>query len=132
MKDLQITVGKLGVKVFKPGYYLYIGSAFKNMNSRISRHLRINKKKFWHIDYLTCENDFKIIRVYIINKRERLECIRARELEKVLDPVAGFGSSDCKCSSHLFFAGNKGSIHDIEKNLIIKSGFREYNNKIIM
>lgn len=127
MGDSEITVGKLGVKKFKPGNYLYMGSALKNMDKRIARHLRDKKKKFWHIDYLTAEKSFSIKKIYAISKPVRLECIRAKELEKNFHPVAGFGASDCKCDSHLFFTGSKRGISDIEKDLIKKSGFKEYN-----
>jgi Uri superfamily endonuclease len=128
-KDLEIEVGKLGVKRFDPGYYLYIGSALKNMDKRIGRHLRRKKKKFWHIDYLTSEMSFNIEKVYTIDRPERLECARAKDMEKMLDPVTGFGSSDCRCKSHLLFTGGQRDVPDIEKDLVIKSGFEEYNNK---
>jgi Uri superfamily endonuclease len=102
------------------------------MHKRIGRHLRRNKKKFWHIDYLTSETSFCIKKIYSINKPERLECNRARDLEKILEHIAGFGSTDCRCRSHLFFAGDKRCIPDMEKDFIIKSGFEEYNSKMIM
>jgi Uri superfamily endonuclease len=127
-RDSEIEVGKLGAKRFKPGYYLYIGSALKNMDKRIGRHLRGKKKKFWHIDYLTSGTSFRIEKIYSINRPERLECTRARDLEKILEPVAGFGSTDCRCRSHLFFAGSKRGIPDMEKDFLIKSGFEECNN----
>ena len=40
-----VTIGKLGTYKIQPGYYCYIGSAFGRggLNSRINRHLQINK-----------------------------------------------------------------------------------------
>jgi len=37
-----------------PGYYIYIGSAFGpgGVRARMLRHLRADKPKHWHIDYL--------------------------------------------------------------------------------
>ena len=50
--DRIITVGKLGRFHFPAGYYIYSGSAQKNLTHRISRHLRKKKPLRWHIDYL--------------------------------------------------------------------------------
>ncbi|MCH2246875.1 MULTISPECIES: GIY-YIG nuclease family protein [Crocosphaera] len=52
--SLPVTIGKLGTYQIKPGYYCYIGSAFGpgGIKSRINRHLQINKRKHWHLDYL--------------------------------------------------------------------------------
>ena len=36
--------------------------------------------------------------------QERLECELARRLEEVFRSFPGFGSSDCRCPSHLFFS----------------------------
>ncbi len=51
-EELLLTIGKLGTFRFKPGFYLYVGSARKNLPARINRHLSQNKKLHWHIDYL--------------------------------------------------------------------------------
>ena len=48
-----INVGKLGIHIFEPGYYLYVGSELNGLVSRISRHMRSDKPCHWHIDYLT-------------------------------------------------------------------------------
>ena len=45
-----ITIGALGELIFKKGFYAYVGSAQSNFNQRIKRHLRKEKKLFWHID----------------------------------------------------------------------------------
>jgi len=40
--------------LFRAGYYAYVGSAFGpgGLKSRVKRHLRMDKKTVWHIDYL--------------------------------------------------------------------------------
>ena len=38
--------------LLKKGIYIYTGSAKKNIDSRIKRHLSNSKKLHWHIDYL--------------------------------------------------------------------------------
>ena len=36
----------------EPGMYIYVGSAMNSLSERIGRHLRLEKRKHWHIDYL--------------------------------------------------------------------------------
>ena len=85
----------------KKGYYIYVGSAKKGLTSRIKRHLRKKKKLHWHIDYLTKEA--KKIKAIPIRSCEPLECRIAQRLSSLGKPISGFGSSDCKCNSHLFY-----------------------------
>ncbi|MCP3952032.1 MAG: GIY-YIG nuclease family protein, partial [Desulfobacterales bacterium] len=49
-----IPVGRLGPVIFKPGHYVYTGSALGpgGLAARIGRHLKPSKKFHWHIDYL--------------------------------------------------------------------------------
>ncbi|WP_456419321.1 DUF123 domain-containing protein [Methanocaldococcus infernus] len=89
-------------RFFKKGYYFYVGSANGksiNLKNRIERHLRKEKNKFWHIDYLLEHGTIEDI--YINNKS--VECEVAKELSNILEPIKGFGCSDCKCVSHLFY-----------------------------
>ncbi len=51
----HISIGKIGIIEFKPGYYLYVGSALKNLTSRLNRHRRSRKGAFWHIDLFSSE-----------------------------------------------------------------------------
>ena len=62
-KDTLLKIGKLGDTFFKKGFYAYIGSAMKGWRKRIERHIRKEKKKRWHIDYLTTK--FRVIDVFI-------------------------------------------------------------------
>ena len=50
--DGEMKVGKLGVIRFNRGYYAYVGSAMNGIDARVGRHMRQDKKKHWHIDYL--------------------------------------------------------------------------------
>jgi len=61
----SITIGKLGNFVFPKGYYVYVGSAMRNLQKRISRHLSKDKKFHWHIDYLLAK--VKIIFLHFMN-----------------------------------------------------------------
>ncbi|NLH61075.1 MAG: GIY-YIG nuclease family protein [Ignavibacteriales bacterium] len=103
---ITISVGKLSKTplTFSKGYYLYCGSALgKNgLYNRVRRHFSKEKKIRWHIDYLLGKG--KITDVIFDAEPVRKECIYAMKyLESGLSPVPDFGSSDCKCISHLFF-----------------------------
>ena len=98
-KALEIQIGRLGLFAFLKGKYVYSGSAKKNMEKRIARHLKKKKSLHWHIDYLLANEQTKIIKVM---KSELEECDLNADIEgKTI--VKGFGSSDCKknCKSHL-------------------------------
>jgi len=101
-KNIFIKVGKLGKIKFNKGKYIYVGSAQKNLEKRIKRHFKKNKNKFWHIDYLLANKNVKIKDVfYTIAKKEK-ECKIAKFISKYAKPIENFGSSDCKCKSHLY------------------------------
>lgn len=100
--DQAITAGSLGQSVFKRGYYVYVGSAKRNLGKRLARHSRKRKLKRWHIDYLL-EQANKVTPVPIISSDD-LECELAGSMSQIADlPVKGFGSSDCSCQGHLFY-----------------------------
>ncbi len=89
---------------FKKGDYIYIGSAKGCLEARLQRHLSKNKRILWHIDYLLKSEKTKILQIWIIDKK--MECQTAEVVCQ--DPTTeiikkGFGSSDCKCLTHLFF-----------------------------
>ena len=99
---LEIQVGKLGLHEFPRGYYLYFGSALNGLDGRIQRHLRSGKSLRWHIDYLT--SAAPVTEVWRIADDARWECVWARFAVRqagVSEPVRGFGSSDCRCNTHL-------------------------------
>ena len=99
--ELLLPVGSLGEVNFKQGFYLYAGSAKKNLTKRIQRHLKKRKKFFWHIDYLRDHADRCI--ALPVRSSTSLEHDLAATLDKISDwSVTGFGSSDCSCKSHLF------------------------------
>jgi Uri superfamily endonuclease len=129
-KNIEKSIGKLGIIRFARGYYFYIGSGLNNMEKRLSRHLLKRKNKFWHIDYLTCDSNISIEKIYVIEDPARLECIKAEEFAEVLESVPGFGSSDCHCRSHLFYSKEKRDILYLEKHVVLKSGFKPYRRLI--
>lgn len=101
-KDIEVNVGALGSIDFEKGLYAYVGSAQRNLEKRIERHLRKAKRKFWHIDYLLDNTSAKVVEVFYKEAEKSEECRVARELSERAVPVGNFGCSDCSCVSHLF------------------------------
>jgi Uri superfamily endonuclease len=98
-EPVRVAVGCLGSFDFPAGWYVYTGSARKNFEARIARHLSPVKKMHWHIDYLLAA---RCVRVEKVISHFNTECeINQRTPGDIL--VAGFGSSDCRsgCKSHL-------------------------------
>lgn len=89
------------------GYYIYAGSAFGTggLASRLKRHLRKQKKVFWHIDRLT-SSPYCYIEGIAVSINRKAECELSQSLNKLPEttPVFGFGNSDCKqhCPAHLY------------------------------
>jgi len=111
-KDTKLTIGKLGTFYFLRGYYIYSGSALKNLAKRVERHKKKKGKKiFWHIDYLLDCRDSEIQETVTFSRDTYNECgiikrlISFREAQVL---VKGFGASDCreKCPGHLVFFKN--------------------------
>jgi Uri superfamily endonuclease len=101
-KDISVNVGALGGVNFEKGLYAYVGSAQKCLEKRIRRHLRRAKRKFWHIDYLLDDDNVEVLKVLYENAGKSEECKVAKKISKEGIPIKSFGSSDCKCKSHLF------------------------------
>ncbi len=99
----RITVGALGPHLFPRGLYVYIGSAKVGLRSRIARHRRRTKRIHWHVDYLL--EHARTVAVATFDWRRDAECRLARRAAAsgvTEDLVRGFGSSDCRCRTHLF------------------------------
>ena len=102
-RSLQLRVGALGSFEFPAGEYLYTGSARRNLEARIARHLRRDKPLRWHIDYLlTAEG----VRVMDVTRSDREECALNQAAQGRIW-ISGFGASDCRagCGGHLKFLG---------------------------
>lgn len=100
-KARVIGVGRHGRFSFPAGYYVYTGSARRGLESRIVRHLRKRKKMRWHIDYLLGYGRVLEVKRY---SRDLSECELNRRVGKIAGSeivVPGFGSSDCRCATHL-------------------------------
>ncbi|GLI53687.1 DNA/RNA nuclease SfsA [Thermodesulfovibrio yellowstonii] len=102
VKNISLTVGSLGRLTFKKGYYLYTGSAMNSLKSRLKRHMNKNKTFQWHIDYLVPV--LKGLKPIPVRASEPIECKLSNELKNLYyEEIPKFGSSDCECTSHLYY-----------------------------
>ncbi|MCX8095153.1 MAG: GIY-YIG nuclease family protein [Caldisericia bacterium] len=118
-RNISIPVGILKTINFKKGYYAYIGSGKRKIISRISRHIKEKKKIFWHIDYLTTNNNFKIQEIYLIKNLSECE-LSKMFYSKNISFIEKFGSSDCFCNSHLYYFRNLKDIKSLLKSITIR------------
>jgi Uri superfamily endonuclease len=117
-----IRIGKIGTHPFKKSIYIYVGSATgigpTSLEGRIKRHIKKNKRRYWHIDYFL-NNDKALIKYAIFSKADAiLECSMAEAIEKYLEikhPAKGFGSSDCDCFAHIFRVKRESEIYILNR-----------------
>jgi len=111
-KQVTLTIGKLGKQRFPLGYYTYTGSALgkgaSSLKHRIARHLRKEKRRFWHIDYLLADENVSVEAVIVAETNENMECKTNQHIKTIMGAkvqVKGFGASDCRknCKSHLLY-----------------------------
>ena len=100
-----IKAGSRKAAPFPGGYYAYVGSAMGGFKARLGHHLKESSKPHWHIDYLL--QRASIDSIILCESEERVECAIARALSAQFKSIPGFGASDCRCRSHLFFATEK-------------------------
>ena len=120
-----VRVGRLGTFRFPAGDYVYTGSAKGGLEARIGRHLRSasegQARSHWHIDYLLPHGRIlAVVRFPFteggepcpgecdFNVGDPNECDLNRRLPRSIAaaiPAPGFGSSDCRCESHLVYLG---------------------------
>ena len=99
-KEERITIGQQGELLFPKGYYVYVGSALHGLEQRIHRHLKKEKKLYWHIDYFL--QKASIVDVFYKESIVRQECEIAHHFASYVPSIPSFGCSDCSCLSHLF------------------------------
>ena len=105
-----VVVGRLGLLAFD-GWYLYVGSALGPGGlKRVSRHFRKAQNPtglaHWHVDALLGSGT--LWGAMAAATRQRMECDLAEALGRYLTPAyRGFGSTDCRCATHLFYAPSR-------------------------
>ena len=134
-EDARLQVGRLGVFNFPAGLYLYTGSAMGGLAARIRRHLRPDKKLHWHVDYLTGASATRasatgapatgsaagsVVEAWWALGQARLECLWAEAIATLGGQVVapGFGSSDCRCPTHLLWVAGGNALDDLRSMLL--------------
>lgn len=121
----RIEIGSLGSVWFPAGDYLYAGSGRRVLASRLERHTRRVKALRWHIDHFRLHA--RLIGIAVVPWARGREFAVARALrEHSACPwiVRGFGSSDCRCPTHLVYLGTEA--------MPMKSGKRSPGSRWIM
>lgn len=103
-QEIYCRIGKAGCAAFPAGDYLYFGTAFGpgGLRARIKRHLRMEKKKFWHFDYI---REFITPKAIFYSLENDLECEWCQAVLYVINvriPMPAFGAKDCRrgCPAH--------------------------------
>ena len=98
--------GALGRLDFEPGLYAYVGRARRGLAARLARHHRREKRLHWHIDYLLRALGSGQVSSLSLPAAGLAECRLAGLVRRsAAGLVPGFGCSDCRCPSHLFYLG---------------------------
>jgi len=102
----RLKVGALGTLDFSGGWHVYVGSARGPGGLlRVVRHIRYSRHPGrmprWHIDYILAHPAFSLVSALCASTERNMECPLAGLMPGL--PVTGFGCSDCRCQSHLFY-----------------------------
>lgn len=116
---VELELARLGPIRLEPGFYLYFGSAFGpgGVAARIRHHLRTAPRAHWHIDHL--RQVAKVRGVWYTFDAARLECTWASAASALrgVAPILRFGSSDCRCDSHLLMAQSPPTLSAFRRRL---------------
>jgi Uri superfamily endonuclease len=118
-----VQIGKLGPLRLRRGFYAYVGSALGpgGVRARIAHHRKLSLRPHWHIDYLRPYT--RLDRIWYSYGGARREHRWARVLSGLRGasvPIAGFGSSDCRCKTHLFFFTRGPSFREFVDSVIFR------------
>jgi Uri superfamily endonuclease len=119
---MALSVGRLGILDFSPGFYVYVGSAFGSggLPARLNyHHQKVKQHPHWHVDYLRQHAD--LVETWAVGCDVRLELDWVTMLRKhpeLLSSVRGFGSSDTSAPTHLFFKRTRPSPRLLTSTLV--------------
>ena len=125
LSSRTVKAGMLGKVNLAPGFFAYVGSALGvgGLRARTRRHIISDKKPCWHIDYI---RPYAFINeIWFCSVKKRLEHTAAMVIQSLPETVIAadnFGSSDCRCSSHLFRFDGKPSFKKFRKAFKVQSG----------
>lgn len=115
-----LQIGRRGSMRLAPGCYIYVGSAFGpgGLRARLAHHLRLTDRPHWHLDYLRMATYPQAI--WFSTAQHRQEHLWAQLLANSRGariPLPGFGSTDCRCVTHLFFFSGTPSFDGFRRRL---------------
>jgi Uri superfamily endonuclease len=116
-RKFRTKVGAKGDREFDQGYYLYVGSGKKNLVQRIKRHLSMEKRKFWHIDYLLGSTHASVRDIYLTELTEDAMVKRLEKNRYTKSWGSSFGATDSKNRSHLFYCGTYADIRRLRGSM---------------
>lgn len=124
-EEESLEIGGLGEHRFRPGRYLYVGSAFGpgGVAGRLRHHVRRTSRPHWHIDYLRARA--RLSEVWFrhdVAPREHDWAAALGGVPGASEPVEGFGASDCGCSSHLLRISGADGDGPIRRALVAERG----------
>ncbi|MFQ5770575.1 MAG: DUF123 domain-containing protein [bacterium] len=108
-RDQKVQIGEMGSFEFPSGMYAYVGSAFGpgGLAARLQHHLNRTNQQRWHIDYLRPVTELEqVLLTEEKTRREHHWAALLHTLSCATVVVERFGSSDCKCATHLYFLQN--------------------------
>lgn len=122
-----LCIGRLGSLALRPGWYVYVGSAFGpgGVGARLAHHRKRAARPHWHVDHLRLHTQLE--RVWYTHdpiRREHQWAQVMRQLPGAEMPLHGFGSSDCACASHLLRFARRPSLRRFQHE--IRARFPEH------
>jgi Uri superfamily endonuclease len=114
----RLSVGKLGFCDFPAGWYAYTGSARGpgGLRARIRHHTGIATRPHWHMDYLRPQGHLREIwygQAPRYDEHRWADCLRS--MPGSVTVVPGFGSSDCRCETHLVYFPERPGIRPFKR-----------------
>jgi Uri superfamily endonuclease len=121
---IEITVGRFGTVNLPGGDYAYAGSAFGpgGIAARVGHHLSVSRRPRWHLDFLRPHLVPRA--VWFATEKHPWEHEWAAALQRIRGasvPCRGFGSSDCKCLSHLVHFRRMPTVETFRRHLHLGS-----------
>jgi Uri superfamily endonuclease len=117
--EQRLRIGRLGQLHVRPGFYVYVGSAFGpgGVRARIAYQRRSPRHPHWHIDYVKCA--LRLEEIWWTHDARRREHQWASVMPHMggTIPLGDFGASDCTCASHLSFFSTPPSLAVFRKVL---------------
>lgn len=117
INDSQTYMPKYGDVTFKKGFYVYSGSAKKNLIHRVTRHAKKDKKVKWHIDYFSVLESVKTVKTFLFFDKNECEINFFFYTNGGRSIIKNFGSSDCKngCLSHFLYFKKQPALKSIKE-----------------